>query len=86
MADTDSPPIPPILDSELIAAVSALAKSAQVYRTLLYKILDQQLAALTAEERGTYPAVQLLLEEENNLNLADRVINAWREQLGTDDV
>jgi len=85
LADIDSPPIPPILDPELIAAVSALAKSAQVYRSLLYKILDQQVAVLPQEERNAHPAVRLLLEEENNINLADRVIDAWRQQLGIED-
>ncbi len=78
-------PVPPILDQELIDAVSALVRSADAYRVLLFKIADQALAKLDENESASHPAVVTLVENENVLNLADKVIDALRDQLGIDD-
>jgi hypothetical protein len=67
------PPIPPILDEELLEAVSALASAARSYRSVLF---------LAAEAE---PKVRdLMMKHEDLLNLSDSIINAWCEQLGLD--
>jgi len=67
------PPIPPILNEELLEAVSALAGAAHSYRSVLF---------LAAEAEPKVFA--LMMKHESLLTLSDTVINAWREQLGLD--
>jgi hypothetical protein len=67
------PPIPPILSEELLAVVSALAHAAHSYRSVLFLAADAQ-----------PEIIPIMLKHEDLLNLSDRVINAWRKQLGHD--
>jgi hypothetical protein len=73
MREAMPPPIPPILDEELLEAVSALVAAAHSYRSVLF-------LAAKAEPK----IFDLMMEHENLLNLSDTVINAWRKQLGLD--
>ncbi len=68
------PPITPILDEELLEAVSALVGAAHGYRSVLF-------LAAEAEPK----VFDLMMKHESLLTLSDTVINAWREQLGLDD-
>ena len=68
-----TPPIPPILDEDLLNAVSALTRAAHGYRSVLF-------LAAVAEPK----IFDLLSKHEDALHLADRVINGWRKQLGHD--
>jgi hypothetical protein len=67
------PPIPPILDIELLEAVSALVGAAHSYRSILFM-------AAEAEPK----VFDLMMKHESLLSISDTIINAWREQLGLD--
>jgi hypothetical protein len=67
------PPIPPIEDDDLRAAVSALTRAACVMRSLFF---------LAGE--GT-PVREILIKHDELATLADDVINKWREHLGISD-
>jgi hypothetical protein len=67
------PPIPPILDKELLEAVSALVGAAHSYRSVLF-------LAAEAEPK----VFDLMMKHEALLTLSDTAINAWRAQLGLD--
>jgi hypothetical protein len=68
------PPIPPITNEDLLMAVSSLTRAAHSYRSVLFIVADAN--------PDVFP---LILNHEDLLNLADRVINTWRKQLGHDD-
>ncbi len=54
------PSIPPIVDDELKTAVSALARAAQSYRMLLYKIIGDEIDELDEAARETNKAVKAM--------------------------
>ncbi len=69
------PPIPPITDPELLAAVSALTRAADSYRNAFFVLMQRLVTADGVDNEH----VQYVLEkEEDQLNLSDSVINAWR--------
>lgn len=68
-----TPPIPPILDGELLEAVSSLVRAADSYRRVLFSVAQNNPDAFAA-----------IMKHEDLLHLSDAVINAWRNQLGHD--
>jgi hypothetical protein len=64
------PPIPPIEDDDLRAAVSALTRAACVMRSLF----------LLAGEGA--PVRDILMKHDEIATLADEIINKWRNHLG----
>jgi hypothetical protein len=67
------PPIPPILSEDLIEAVSSLTRAAHTMRSVLFLAADDD------------PKVfDLIMKHEELVQLADDVINAWRQRLGHD--
>jgi hypothetical protein len=68
------PPIPPITKEDLLMAVSSLTRAALSYRSVLFIVADAN--------PDVFP---LILKHEDLLNLADRIINTWRKQLGHDE-
>lgn len=66
------PAIPPIEDPELLSAVSALARSACVMRTLFLMVAEGKSA------KG------LLVKHDELTTMADVIIDKWRDHLGID--
>jgi hypothetical protein len=66
-------PVPPILDNDLLEAVSSLVRAADPYRSVLFLVAEENRQVMTT-----------ILKHEELLNLCDRVINGWRKQLGQD--
>lgn len=73
MIQGTAPPIPPIVDPELLEAVSSLVGAADGYRKVLF---------LAAE--ADPKVLDLVLRHEDLLHLCDQIIDAWRNQLGPD--
>jgi len=65
---------PPLFEGDLISAVSALARAAHTYRSVLFLVVEA-----TGDE-----AMQAMLKHEDLLHLSDAAINAWRTHLGHD--
>jgi len=76
------PPIPPITDSELLKAVSALTSSAEAYRIAFWTLSNRLLSKNHNDEDFHYV---MKLGEGDILHLSDKVIDSWRQQLGLDD-
>jgi hypothetical protein len=68
------PPIPPILDQELLQAVSALARSADSLRSLLAHVAWKN-----------PKAIKRLVKHSDRLFICDAIISCWCQQLDLED-